>query len=370
VASGMADKSLKILSSPPISTPSMSGLFHETRGRAQLILGKYQNAFHELKKAEEFYRSTEGPVGLSRVFNIRGLIHKKMSDFASAENSFKIAVTKAEEAKDPYNQGLVLMNLGILYQDQGLFDEAYSTYQRAFELEKKAHQPLLSCKLRENWLNLIFHMGRTAEAENACYDLLKTSVGYQYREQQASALNYLALLSGQRNHQDMQINYLNQALAFLNPHQYPQLYVQTLMNRGFAYLGMDKFFAAQLDGEEALNISERQSDSQLISWAYLLLGKIFRDRSKPDLETALIFLNKAHDLIWKNQNRLLLWQVEFDRGLLSKKRKEFERAKNYLLSAQKHLESLLMGMTEPFRQSYLRDRQMEKILRELGSIET
>jgi hypothetical protein len=98
------------------------------------------------------------------------------------------------------------------------------------------------------------------------------------------------------------------------------------------------------------------------------LGKILRDRPKADLEKASELLNNAHQLIWKNQIRQLLWEVEYDRGLLAKKRTETVRAKNYFLSAKQHLESFLQEMPEEFRQNYLRDRKLERVEEELGNI--
>jgi hypothetical protein len=60
--------------------------------------------------------------------------------------------------------------------------------------------------------------------------------------------------------------------------------------------------------------------------------------------------------------------VEFERGLLAKKKKETERARNYFLSAQKELESLLSELPEATRQGYLRDRKLERISREMEQL--
>jgi hypothetical protein len=76
-------------------------------------------------------------------------------------------------------------------------------------------------------------------------------------DQQAAALNYLALLAGQKNHEEMQLYFLNQALSLLDARIFAPLRFQTLINRGHLHWDLRQFTAAQLDGEAALNLSER-----------------------------------------------------------------------------------------------------------------
>jgi hypothetical protein len=199
---------------------------------------------------------------------------------------------------------------------------------------------------------------------------LKTAVRCRYIDQQAAAFTYLALLAGQKNHRDLQLNYLNRALSLLHPKRLSPLYLLTLLDRGYLYCGLRKFIPAQLDAESALNLATRRSETSYIAIASLLLGKIFRDRPRPDLTASTEYLNDAHRLIYQNRMGQVLWEVEFDRGLLAKKKGEALRARNYFLSSQNELEAFLKGLPESIRQNYLRDRKLERIAEELKALET
>src|SRR5262249_39667502 len=159
---------------------------------------------------------------------------------------------------------------------------AQSSYQAAFAIEPGFAHPLLSCKLRHNWVNLLFHMGRSDEAESVCYEWLHLSIRSQYPDQQAAALNYLALLAGQRGHRELQLSQLNQALAQVDFSQHPQFYCQCLVNRAQVYYELKKFPAAQLEAETAFQLCERRSEALLGASASLLLSRVYRDRPRPD----------------------------------------------------------------------------------------
>lgn len=367
VAAGDAERSLQTLPHPP-SGDAERGLYHEVQGRALFALGKFPEALEALQAGENSYRRAGDPLGLSRVFNLRGSLYKKQVDFTAAEAAFQKSIELAQSASEAYHQGMAEMNLALLYQDQGQWQLAHATYPSTFSLAEKAGQPLLSCKLQENWLNLLYQMGRHGEAQNAAYELLRLAIQYQYPEQQAAALNYLSLLAGQKGRPEAKLNYLHQALALLTPRHFPQLTFQTLMNRAFTYWELGKYTPAQLDAEAALQIGEQRANPLFISWAQMLLGKILRDRLKPDWVGATIYLNKAHKIMWQHQNRQLLWEVEWERGLLAKKKGETDRAKNYFLSAKKTIEGLLTTMKEGQKEGFLRDRKLERIAEELKSL--
>jgi len=318
--------------------------------------------------AEACY-SPEGASGLSRIYNLRGSIEKRSGQPDLAESSFLKSIHLAQSLGEPYSQGLAQMNLAILHQELGRIGEAQQAYQQAFGLLQEKEAPLLACKLRENWVLFLLQAGRNAECEKACYDLLKTAIRHRYVEQQAAALNYLAVLAGQQNHPEKKIQYLNQALGFLPDRQYPQVYFQCLLNRAYGYFELGKFVPAQLDAEQALQIGQNRGNELFIAWAQLILGKIYRDRPRADLEAARVQLNKAHRWTWSNRYLRLLWEVEYDRGLLAQKMQESSRAKNYLLSAQTHLTTLANSMPQAYQSSFLRDRKLENIQEALKSLE-
>ena len=364
VAEGEAAKALERLPREISGREGEWGLHREIRARALLLMGKMEEAPEALQNAEEAFVSVQDKAGLSRLFNLRGSFHKIAGEFEKAERFFKLSASYASECGESYLEGLARMNLGTLYHDRGSYASAERTYAQAFELEKRAAHPVFSCKLRHNWVNLLFHTGRLQEAESVSYEWLSLSLKHRYPDQQAAAFNYLALIAGREDRKETQKNYLSRSLYLLEPSRFPTLYFQTLLNRASVNLDLRKYTAAELDAERSLKVAEKLVPS-FSALAHLLLGRIFRDRPRADLVQAGSSLNTAHAIIWKHQYRQLLWEVEFERGLTAKKKKEFERARNYFLAAQNYLESFLQGLPEEARQGYLRDRRWEQIEKEL-----
>jgi|GEM_PF-2191754 len=367
-AAGHAAKALETLPSAEPTDPKRRGLFHEVRGRARFALGETQGMEEDLKNAEDFYRTAGELSGLSRALNLQGIVAKKSRDFEKAFDRYQAASEAAAQGKDAYLQGLALMNLGIIHNEQGQIEKAMTAYSQAFLLAKEADHPLLHCLLRHNWVNLLYHMGRAAEAEAACYEWLALAIQHRYLELHAAALNYLALLASLKNHREIQLVYLNQAVALLNPEKNTQHLFQTLMNRGYLNLDMKRPTAAQLDGEAALNLAEKRSLKDLSALARILLGKILRERPRPDFGQSEVFFESALETAHETRNRHLIWSTLYELGLTAKKKKETERARERLLLAKKELQDFLDVMPETMKLSYLRDRKMESILEELETL--
>lgn len=364
IAAGEVEKALAMLPKQVAATAPAYALFHEILARALAAKGDFAAALAALDEAEESYRGKAEIAGLSRAANLRGWIALRRGEIAAAEQSFRHAADWVGDA-DPYSKGLAVMNLGVAYQDQGRLEAARQAYAEALALAAQARHPLLQVKLQQNQLNLLYTMGQGAEAEQAAYALLRFAAEHHDIEAQAGALNYLSLLSGQQGHRDRQALYLNQAIGLLEGKRASPLLPQLYLNRCYRHASLKKYTAAQLDAEAALELAKQRSHRFMVAWARLLLGKILRDRPKPDFKKAEEYLATAHDMFKEQNHRHLLWESEFELGLLSKKVQDFSGAERHFIAAREELESLLPELPEGLRQSYLRDRKLEKILEEL-----
>lgn len=363
VAAGEADRALEAL---PVEVAAADrGLAREIRARAEWMRGDLEAAETALQEAEAEYLARVDSAGRSRAANLRGSIAKKRLDFSAAAAAFTQAIEQAELAADPYLKGLAQMNLALLQQEQGDFRRAADLFAAAEASAERAGHPWLSGRLLQNWINLLFYMGRAAEAETRCYALLRLAIAHRYPELQAVAHNSLALLAGQRGRRELQETQLNLALHLLRPRGLWQPYAQTLLNRAFFLWEQGRYTAAELDAGYALDLAKRLRHPHFTAWAQLLLGRIIRDRPKPDLTQAAAWLNRAHQVLHRLNNRPLLWEVAFDRGLVAKRLGETERARACFEAALLALEGLLAELPDFARESYLRDHKLEKIRAEL-----
>jgi len=369
VLAGQIERAEGILPKNPPPSESERGLYFEVLSRIHWGLGRMDAAQEAMLVALAAFDSAKDCDGVARVSNLKGLLLKSLGDLPGATTVLTEAVKVAEQGASEFMKGFALMNLGTIYHDQGDYPRAAELYRDAIEVERDHPHPLLSCKLRHNWLNLMYHSGKFSEAETASYDLLKAALRFRYLDQEAAAWNYLGLLAGQKGQNERQVGLFQQALSLLNPKLFPLLYTQILLNRGFAQWGLKHFTAAQFDGESALAITDTQGDTVLRPLGMILIGRILRDRPKPDWEAATHYFNRAHEAVWRLKNRPLLWELEFDRGLLAKKKSEKDRALRFFLSAKEALEDFLKEIPEDLRQSYLRDRKMERIDAEIQSLQ-
>ncbi|MDL1873189.1 hypothetical protein FBR05_13480 [Deltaproteobacteria bacterium PRO3] len=364
VASGEAERALKTL--PAQASPEERGLACEIRARAAWALGNLESAEAALREAEGAYLAREDLPGRSRAANLRGSIAKQRLDFSAAAESFAAAIELAERAADPYLQGLAEMNLALLRQERGDFRAAARLFAAAELSAGRAAHPWLQGRLLQNWINLLFYLGRAAEAEQRCYALLRLAIVHRYPELQAVAHNSLALLAGQRGRRELQETQLNLALHLLRPRGLWLPYAQTLLNRAFFLWEQGRYTAAELDAGYALDLAQRLRHPHFKALAQLVLGRILRDRPNPDLAQAAASLNRAHQGLHRLNHRPLLWEVAFDRGLVAKRLGEPERARACIEAALRDLEGLLAELPDFARESYLRDRKLEKIRVELS----
>ncbi len=369
VAEGHVQRALDWLPSRPPPDPAERGLFWEIRARAYQRLGRVPDAKDALDRAEAAYASGRDARGAARVFNLRGALAKDAARFEEAEACYLEAANSALRAGDEYLAGTAQTNLALAYQERGEIQRALLAYEAAWDLCRKSYHPKLANVLFHNWINLEHHMGRSSEAEKSCYEWLNLAVQHRYPEQEASALNYLALFAGQKHLLDLQASFLNQAISLVNPAQNPRLFAQLSANRALLHWSRKNYPAAQRDGERALKLCRPRPEDPLLAWIYLVLGKVARDRPDPDFSEASRLFEAAETNVLKNRTRQLLWEVEYNRGKLEKLLGRPARARHFFRSAQSALETLEKQLPPAFKESYLRDRKSDRIRWELENLE-
>jgi len=367
-AAGQNDKALAFLPRSAPKADRWAGLFWEIRTRCEVSLGKAESARDSLGPAAEHYGAAQDFSGMARCSNLAGWIAKKLGQNEEACRAYERAIEFAQGCGDFYAQGLAEMNLGTVFHDQGRLEIAGQYYEKALNSAEQAGHPLLQIKLNQNRINLYYTMGRSSEAEAGCYELLRLALRHSFPEEQAAALNFLSLIAGQRGDTVTQRRYLDQAIATLTERPHCSLLPQLYFNRAHLLWSDEKFPASQLDAEASLAAAKKQSNSFLSAWSELLLGKILRDRRKPDLAGAKQHLETARRQMKEQNLKHLMWEVEFDLGLLAKQSKDLPSAAGHFQAAKKDLESVLPELPESLRQSYLRDRKLERISEELNNL--
>jgi len=121
--------------------------------QAELTLTK-SNALYYSKGPEagirsfiESYRlfeSAKDSAGLSKALNGMGVMYKKMAQYDSAVNCYLNLVTLAEKNGYESTLGLGYLNLGILYQDLGKYDDASHYLRLSIPINEKYRHDLVA----------------------------------------------------------------------------------------------------------------------------------------------------------------------------------------------------------------------------------
>ncbi len=355
-----AEQAKQILPNPENISTTEKGLFHEIQARIAWLEGKIIDATEMIKKARTAYQKQRNSLGLARALNLEALILKRTGQLSFAEQKMKEAILETKKSKNFYMQGVFWMNLATFFHDQGDYQKALSHYQTALLLSKRSKHPLLSCILYHNRVNLIYHLGKSREAYKESLAWYELSLLSSYPEQQAAALNYLALLEGEKENHEQQLEYLNQAIVLLE-NSSNALFIQSLLNRAHLQIEHENFFAALLDSQKALELSQKNSNSELECRAHLILGKIYRDQNKASLEQSEENFLQALKLNQKLSLNNLSWEINLELGILYKKKNEKQKAQEYFQKSRAELDLLKSEIPPEFQKSFLRDRKEERI---------
>ncbi len=101
------------------------------RGEVHSCLGQWKASKADLSQSRFLFAALHERVAVGRVDNILGTNHAEQGNMILARRCFQKAFTTFQDAGQKELAGIVLMNLGILLNIRGSYDEALGHYRRA-----------------------------------------------------------------------------------------------------------------------------------------------------------------------------------------------------------------------------------------------
>lgn len=121
-----------------ISTTSEDKDFINLSADAHLMIGEiysrqaiWQNSFNYIGKARELFESVNDVKGIARCENLLGTIYGDFGDVKNAIENFESALGKSLNEDNYTENAKIEINLGIVNNIKGLFDEALTYFKRA-----------------------------------------------------------------------------------------------------------------------------------------------------------------------------------------------------------------------------------------------
>ena len=105
---------------------------------AHLLVGEiysrqanWRDSFNYVNKALDVFTSVNDLKGIAKCENLLGTIHGDLGDIKSAIENFESALEKSNDESNYIEKGKIEINLGIISNIKGLFDEALVYFKRA-----------------------------------------------------------------------------------------------------------------------------------------------------------------------------------------------------------------------------------------------
>jgi tetratricopeptide (TPR) repeat protein len=137
------------------------------RGEVRSCLGQWQSSRADLLKSRSLFRSLKEAVAVGRVDNILATNYAEQGKISQARRLFQDACRTFQNAGHSEMTGTALMNLGILFNIRGNYDDALAHYRRALTTFEQLGDVRRLAQLHHNIGMTYLLKGRTGEALKA-----------------------------------------------------------------------------------------------------------------------------------------------------------------------------------------------------------
>jgi tetratricopeptide (TPR) repeat protein len=121
-----------------ITSTSTEKDFINLSADAHLMIGEiysrqaiWQNSFQYIGKARELFESVNDAKGIAKCENLLGTIYGDLGDVKNAIENFELALGKSQNDVNYTEKAKIEINLGIVNNIKGLYDEALTYFKRA-----------------------------------------------------------------------------------------------------------------------------------------------------------------------------------------------------------------------------------------------
>jgi tetratricopeptide (TPR) repeat protein len=226
------------------------------------VMGKYDKALHLYNRlVKDSSLQVNDPVRLSIIYNDIGSIHKEKKDYTKALEYYQLSL----EIKEKYllandkNISVVCSNIGTVYCEQGMLDQAQLYFQRAIQIPMNTDQ-------NDN------------ESNHMAWNIINMGVLYTEKNDYSKALDFF-LTAKQIQNRILPTNH--------EDHMFTYRYI------GYVYFKESKYDQALINFEKALEIQKRvQSDQHpLLIQSHNDIAEIYRGQE--NYEQALLYYQKT-----------------------------------------------------------------------------
>lgn len=181
-------------------------------GRLFYEQGLLSRSYDYLIKARQLFEAIRDSSGLAYVYQSLANLYKTQRDFKKAEANFLVAYRIRKSLGNARDVMSALVYMGRLYQENGQYEKALNSFQRADSSGRLIHDEINLAEIKTLMAESYLSMGKLKEAEIAClqgFDVIQKNQNVRMIPQ---AYLTLGQIQFQKKNISMAKKYLNLAL--------------------------------------------------------------------------------------------------------------------------------------------------------------
>ncbi len=289
------------------------------------------------------------------------LLAQESKHWHEAAQHYERASHLAEQSGRKDHRLSLLVNAASLYFRQGDWTRAYETFSESLKIARLAANPSLLSMILNNLGNLYLYFGRWREALESLQESLEISKSQGLKSLQAYNLYLLTIAEDGQGNWEHVTERIQEAMETARDLGEAQACLQTLLARGYFELSQKDFLSCRKTVEEVSGLARQAGQSSFMDQSLWLDLKLrMATGETTGVEPALKGLEERFRT---SNDPNALWQVEADLAEFYEREGRVEDALRHGTTALKLLEDFRSRIPAAFRESYLRDRKKEKIVR-------
>jgi tetratricopeptide (TPR) repeat protein len=293
---------------------------------------------HNYEQAREIYQQLDDEVGLVHILINEGNLHD--NDPQAARTLYEQALGEAEKVGDPYLLGVITMNIGVTYRQQGDLDQAEELYGQSRLNFEEAADLLGQAEVAVNLATVEWVRGRRELARQH----LQTSESYlrnvdlsrerDHPGKVALIRSFQADIYDKVGESQAAESLYEEALAIYSQHPDPLREAITRVNYGALLLRLNRSQEARSQIGRAREILEAyggEGPHQTLGVLYNNLGKVYQDTG--DFTNALNYYGRAVRVFEALEEPMLHAQATENLGIVRGFQGDMEEGEKCLLEA-------------------------------------
>jgi transcriptional regulator with GAF, ATPase, and Fis domain/tetratricopeptide (TPR) repeat protein len=329
-------------------------------GLSLFYRGKYELAHKNFQRSIEGYRTHHYLRGMAKVFNSIGLSAHQSARYEKAEEAFSEALKLAKKLQDRQLEANYLMNLGTVYQEMGLSDQALGHYLKGIEIAKKINNEFELTRLSRNLANLYIFLGEYDKSQELTEEVISLAQRHDMEETKGYAFLLKAEAEVLKERWTKAYEFAKESERIFKSFNQNQGLVQVyLLNAQIAYERKD-WNICEKNINQCLKICLKDKDIK--ARVLLLQGKFYLEHRFLEVGEAIQILERALSLTKEIRSLEPTWEIHYYLSRAYKSQDKKIDADYHLQKAKRLIEKLREHVPQEFRLTFDKVRSRREFL--------